>query len=66
MKQIRQIGKMALLAALCSAAGCATGRFGADGVAYVGAEDLKTAASNGELKKSLAESYARFADEAKG
>ena len=30
------------------------------------AEDLKTAASNGELKKSLAESYARFADEAKG
>jgi len=30
------------------------------------AEDLKTAASNGELKKSLAESYASFADEAKG
>ena len=29
-------------------------------------EDLKTAASNGELRKSLAESYARFADEAKG
>lgn len=30
------------------------------------ADDLKNAASNGELKKSLAESYASFAEEAKG
>ena len=30
------------------------------------AEDLKTAASNGELRKSLAESYVCFAEEAKG
>ena len=29
-------------------------------------EDLKTAASNGELKNSLAASYASFANEAKG
>ena len=34
--------------------------------AKISAEDLKTAASNGELRRSLAESYASFADEAKG
>ena len=32
-----------LLSGLCLVAGCATGRFGADGVAYVGAEDMKAA-----------------------
>ena len=43
MKYVKHAVTMALLAVLCGAAGCATSRFGADGVAYVGADDLKAA-----------------------
>ena len=43
MRYVKHAVTMALLAVLCGAAGCATSRFGADGVAYVGADDLKAA-----------------------